>query len=285
VAHLARDEFDVVHDHTGIVGAALAAMRPESAPVVQTLHGAWTPTTRLAYRAVGERVTLVAISDAQRRSFAEVAYGATIHNGVEPSWFALGGRPRDDRLAFVGRASPEKSPVDAIRIARAAGLPLTILVKCGEPAERAYWSSVVEPELGEDVTVVLDADDATKVDVLGRSLALLFPIQWEEPFGMVMVEAMACGTPVIANRRGSVPEVVVDGETGFHVPPEDPVRGAARAIDRIGHIDRRACRARVEQHFSAARMAERYEELFHRLVTARRAGAAPAGHVAVDAGR
>jgi glycosyltransferase involved in cell wall biosynthesis len=285
VAHLARDEFDVVHDHTGVVGAAIAAVRPDSTPVVQTLHGAWTSATRRAYRAVGERVRLVAISAAQRRAFAEVPYGATIHNGVDPSWFALGNPVREERLAFVGRASREKSPVDAIRIARAVDLPLTMLVKCGEAEERAYWRDVVEPELGDDVTVVLDADDATKVDLLARSLALLFPIRWEEPFGMVMVEAMACGTPVIANRRGSVPEVVIDGVTGFHVPPDDPIRGAARALDRIDRIDRRACRTRVERHFSAASMAERYEALFHRVVTARPAGRVRPARAALEAGR
>jgi len=269
IAHLARDEFDVVHDHTGIVGAALAAVRPGGAPVVQTLHGAWTPTTRLAYRTMGERVGLVAISDAQRRSNPEVVHATTIHNGVEPARFPIGAPAREERLVFIGRSSEEKAPVDAIRIARAAGLALTILVKCAEPAERAYWHDVVEPELGDDVTVVFDADDATKVDVLGRSLALVFPIRWEEPFGMVMVEAMACGTPVIANRRGSVPEVVVDGVTGFHVRPEDPIHGAVRALSRIDGIDRVACRSRVEEHFSSARMAARYEALFRRLVADR----------------
>jgi glycosyltransferase involved in cell wall biosynthesis len=269
-AHLARDAFDVVHDHTGLVGAALAAMRRDGTPVVQTLHGAWTPTARLGYRVAARAVSLVAISSAQRRANREVPYAGTIHNGIDPAHFPLGRTPREDRLAFVGRASPEKSPADAIRIARCAGLPITLLVKRGEPAERTYWERVVAPLLGDDVTVVFDADDATKVAVLGRARALVFPIQWDEPFGMVMIEAMACGTPVVASRLGAAPEVVADGETGFLVDPADPVRSAVRALGRIDRLDPAACRARVVTHFSAARMAARYEALFRQVATRHR---------------
>jgi glycosyltransferase involved in cell wall biosynthesis len=166
-------------------------------------------------------------------------------------------------LVFVGRASPEKNPEGAIRIARAAGRDLKLVTKRHDPEEQDYWQECVRPFLGHDIEVLEDIDHDVKVGLLHDAYAMVFPIRWAEPFGLVMIEAMACGTPVLARPCGAAREVVEHGVTGFLYDNESDL---VDAVDRVQVLDRRACRHRVEARFSAAQMARQYEVLFAQLL-------------------
>jgi len=264
-AHLLDQPFDVIHDHSGLVGLALAAKSSSGASVVHTLHGPWTAPARALYGLLDRRVDLVAISDAQRRGNGDVAYAGTVHNGIDVEQYPVR-KEKEDYLVFLGRANPEKGPVQAVEVATRCGLPLKMVVKRHEPAELAFWERDVAPILTDQVEVFGEVSHSAKVDLLGRARALLFPIQWEEPFGLVMVEAMACGTPVIATRRGSAPEVVVDNETGFVC---DSVSAMAGAVAEVDKIDPMACRKDVEDRFSSSRMVDGYASLFSTLAERR----------------
>jgi glycosyltransferase involved in cell wall biosynthesis len=272
-AYLHASEFDVIHDHSGIVGPFLGALLKGGPPIVTTLHGPWTDQARRQYALLDGRLHLVAISASQRDNNAGARYGGVVHHGLDPAELAFRG-DKVDELAFVGRASPDKGLPDAIAVADQTGLPLVVMVKINEADEKAYWREVIEPLLHDRIEVIPNADTATKVDRLGRAKGLIFPITWDEPFGLVMIEALACGTPVVATRRGSAPEIVVDGETGFLVDPDDSVAGSVAAVARLDTIDPWVCRRHFEVCFSADRMVDQYESLFNRLV--RKAGHAPA---------
>jgi glycosyltransferase involved in cell wall biosynthesis len=256
-------EFDVVHDHTGI-GPALGAMLGGVPPVVQTLHGPWTEKARRFAALVHDLVHLVAISQAQAGANPSISYAAVIHNGVD-----LGSYPyspdKGDYLAYVGRVSPEKGTHLAVEIARRAGMALKMAVKRVEPAEWAYWEEMVRPRLSGDDEVFEQPSHDVKWDILAHARATLFPIDWPEPFGLVMVESMACGTPVIARPLGAAPEIVVEGVTGFL---RDDVDGMVRAVGETKLLNRRNCRDLVETRFSASIMVDGYERLFRRLVGA-----------------
>jgi glycosyltransferase involved in cell wall biosynthesis len=174
---------------------------------------------------------------------------------------------KDDFLFFIGRADEEKAPHLAIEAARRAGRRLVLCATTKNERERAYWEANVEPILGDDVVVHGECPHDQKTDLLARAAALLFPIQWPEPFGLVMTEAMACGTPVVAWRNGSVPEVVGDGETGFIV---GSVEEMAAAIGRVGELDPRAMRSRIEERFSAEAMVAGYEGAYERALRGER---------------
>lgn len=256
-AFLSAERFDVVHDHTGL-GPVLGAMLYGRVPVIHTLHGPWTPLSRRLFALVNGRLHLVAISHAQRRENASLQYAGVVYNGVDLATHPF--QPRKEPfLVYVGRVSPEKRPELAIDIARRAGLPLVMVVKRSEPAEQAYWEQVVAPRLGDDVEVLDQPPNEVKVDVMGRAQALVFPIDWPEPFGLVMTEAMACGTPIIARPLGSAPEVIEDGVTGYLCSTID---GMAEAVTVAGRLSPRACRARVERWFSADAMVDGYERLY-----------------------
>jgi glycosyltransferase involved in cell wall biosynthesis len=264
-AYLRAGEFDVIHDHSGQAGPALGAMLGGVPPVVVTLHGPWTGESRRFYGLVGERVHLVAISNAQRRINTDVRYAGMVHNGLDPERFPFRSE-KEDFLCFVGRASPDKGVLAAIDIAERSGLPLVMVMKVNEREELRYWTEAIAPRLTSSVKVLLGADHALKTDVMSRARALLFPIQWDEPFGLVMTEAMACGTPVVACGRGSVPEVVVDGVTGFIVDPADPVGGAGAVLDRLGSLDPAACRTHVERWFSTRCKTDGYEAVYREVL-------------------
>jgi glycosyltransferase involved in cell wall biosynthesis len=263
-AYLAADGFDVVHDHTGL-GPAMGAMLSDQTPVVHTLHGPWTaPSGRLLQR-LSQHVHLVAISQAQRASNPRVDYAGVVYNGVDLAAYPFNPH-HEDYLVFVGRISPEKRPEVAIEIARQAGLPLVMIIKRSEPAEWAYWDDVVSPRLHRDVVVVDQPSHDVKVDLVARARAMLFPIDWPEPFGLVMTEAMACGTPVIARSVGSVPEVVVDGVTGFVCNTADEMVDAVSAATTLKPRD---CRLHVERYFSAQAMVAGYELVYQRVTPLR----------------
>jgi glycosyltransferase involved in cell wall biosynthesis len=252
-AYLHSGDFDLIHDHSGIIGACIGALS-SGPPVVHTLHGPWHSWARRQLSILDRRLHLVAISAAQRDSFPDVRYAGVVHHGLDPTEMPCRVE-KEDRLAFLGRSSPDKGILQAIAISARSGLPLTMMVKIGEPEEKEYWRTEIEPHLHDGVELIINAPHATKVEVLGRSKAMVFPMCWNEPFGLVMIEALASGTPVVGFRRASVPEIVEDGVTGFVV---DDAAGMAAAVGRLGEIDRRACRSEAERRFSVSRMVDDY---------------------------
>jgi glycosyltransferase involved in cell wall biosynthesis len=260
------DRFDVIHDHTGAIGPAIAAGITDRPPVVNTLHGSWTDANARLYRAISHRIALTAIShDQLSRTPAGVEVVGVVHNGIALERYPFRA-DKDDFLLFVGRASADKGPEVAVEVAKQAGLPLIMAIKVSEPLEVEYFETMIAPAmLGADVDLRTSVEHEEKVDLMARARAVLVPIRWDEPFGLVMAESMACGTPVVAYRRGAAPEIVVDGETGYLIDPGD-LRGFARATEAVGEIDPVACRARIEDEFSAVRMVERYVALYERLL-------------------
>jgi glycosyltransferase involved in cell wall biosynthesis len=253
--------FDVIHFHTDYLHFPLLRRHP--CPSVTTLHGRLHVPDLGPLFAEYPEVPLVSISDDQRRPIPDANWQATVHHGLPINLHTFREEP-GDYLAFLGRLSPEKRVDRAIEIARRAGLPLKIAAKI-YPEERAYFRETVEPLLHESrsfVEFVGEVGGRAKDEFLGRAAALLFPIDWPEPFGLVMIEALACGTPVVAWRNGSVPEVIQDGVTGFVV---DSIEEAAEAVRRVTWLDRPACRRVFEEHFGAGRMARDYVEVYRRL--------------------
>jgi glycosyltransferase involved in cell wall biosynthesis len=258
-------DVDVVIDHSGPLGALLTSALPS----LHVVHGPLDPIHAGIYAGIARHAAnlrLVAISHAQRAMAPELPFAGVCHNGLDLAAATFRARS-DGYLAFLGRMSAEKGPRDAIRIARQAGLPLLIAAKCREPAEHAYFAEHVAPHLGPEVVWLGELDAAGKYALLGGAAALVFPIAWPEPFGMVMIEAMACGTPVLATACGSVPEVVADGLTGFVRQSADEL---IETVARIGEIDRSACRRWVAERFSADAMTAGYERLALGLAAGRR---------------
>jgi glycosyltransferase involved in cell wall biosynthesis len=261
---LADTRVDVVHDHT-LAGPLLA--RGRSVPTVVTVHGTVTSEPRRYYGELGDTVRLVAISDAQRLMAPDLPWVGTVPNGIDATTYPYS----DDKqgyVLFLGRICPDKGPHLAIDAARSAGRRIIVAGKCLEPSERAYFVSEIQPRLGPGVEFYGEADASAKRELLTNASCLVFPICWGEPFGMVMIEAMACGTPVVALRRGSVPEVIVDGRTGFvcETPEELPC-----AIARVGSLHPSECRTHVEDRFSTSLMVRRYEAVYRKVLAERRA--------------
>jgi glycosyltransferase involved in cell wall biosynthesis len=259
---LAGLDVDLVHDHT-LAGPLQA--RGRQIPTVVTMHGPVTGEAGEYYRLLGDSVDLVAISRAQRRAAPDLSWLGTVHNAVDVGSFPF--RPdKEAEVLFLGRLHPDKGAHLAIDAARKVGLPIVIAGKCSEPIERAYFHTEIEPRLGSDVTIFGTADAAEKRELLSRAAALIFPILWDEPFGMVMIEAMACGTPVVALRRGSVPEVVLEGVTG--VTRNDPA-DLPDAILAARALDPADCREHVRIRFDVATMVSGYEALYRAALAGR----------------
>jgi glycosyltransferase involved in cell wall biosynthesis len=249
-------EFDLIHNHIDYFGFPLA--RATRTPVLTTLHGRLDlPELQDVYAEFPE-VPLVSISEAQRHPLPQATWVSTVYNGVDLRHFTLRDRP-GRYLAFLGRISPEKCPDRAIAVARAVGIPLRIAAKV-DPVDQQYFDEKIEPLLADPlIEFVGEIDEVQKDEFLGNAFAYLFPIEWPEPFGITMIEAMACGTPVIAMSRGSVPEVVVDGRTGFLCRTMGEMIASVQKVDQL---DRRACRAQVARRFSVERMADSYEDAY-----------------------
>ena len=263
--HAFRDleAFDVFHVHAPF--SALAAGAASGRPTVHTVHGSFTPEMRELYGTIPDRVWYVAISEAHRSHMPGLRYGGVVYNGVDVDSYPFR-KQKEDFLLFLGRAHPDKGVMRAVHAAHAAGARLILAVKVAQPEEERHWNDDVLPALGPNDIVLGELSLQEKLDLLARARAVLFPIDWDEPFGLVMTEAMACGTPVIATPRGSVPEVVADGRTGFVVSVEDYPDEAAAALARLSEIDPHACRAWVRDRFSKERMVEGYERVFERAV-------------------
>jgi glycosyltransferase involved in cell wall biosynthesis len=250
-------EFDIIHNHLDYFAFPFA--RRTTTPTVSTMHGRMNLTE---VRRLNDRFPehcRISISNDQRRALPEANWVATVYNGIDLSNYRF--HPdAGDYLVFLGRISPEKRPDRAIEIARDVGMRLVIAAKVDD-ADVEYYEHAIAPMIANShlVEFVGEATEEEKDELLGGAYAYLFPIDWPEPFGLTMVEAMATGTPVIAYRAGSVPEVVIDGVTGFS---SDTVTGMVQAVERIHEINRYDCRADVEARFSAAAMADGYERAY-----------------------
>lgn len=256
---LARERFDIVHDHT-TVGPVTAGRR--SVPTVVTVHSCPVGEVNDYLSRVDDHVALIAISHAQRRVAPNLAWKATIHHGIE----ALGpvkSVPSDGPVLWLGRFDPEKGPDLAIDACRKANVPLVLAGKANQKDEWHYLDTVIKPMLAPDVELVLNADRARTEALLARARALILPIRWEEPFGMVMIEAMAKGTPVVAMRRGSVPEVILHGRTGVICIDESELPDA---LHEVTSLDPAECVAHVRTYFSVDLMAHRYERAYRKLI-------------------
>jgi glycosyltransferase involved in cell wall biosynthesis len=252
-------EFDIIHSHVDALG--LVSLRQAAVPVLTTLHG------RLdiySIQRVLERLTdmpLVSISDAQRRPAPKAGWAGTVYHGLPLDEYEPG-PGAGDYAVFLGRISPEKRPDAAIEIARRAGIRLVIAAKVDDD-DREYFRTVIEPLLGgSHVEFIGEVDEREKIALLRQARALLFPILWPEPFGLAMIEAMACGTPVLTRRCGSTPEIVDDPRVGI---VSDDDEGLVDALARLDEFDRDACREHAERRFSVERMAADYEAIYRRL--------------------
>jgi glycosyltransferase involved in cell wall biosynthesis len=262
------DEFDVIHSHLDHFGFPLA--RASAVPVVTTLHGRLDlPEVKEALAEFND-VPLVSISDSQRRPVDWANFVATVQHGMPLDGLTFKPRP-GDYLAFLGRVSADKGLDIAIRVARQVDMPLKVAARMPLPTtqnvdarrDAEYWQTVIRPMLGTDVELIGEVGGDEKDALLGNAAALLFPIRWPEPFGLVMIEALACGTPVLAMRQGSVPEVIQDGLTGYVVDTEEEL---VESVRRLWAIDRAACRHDVETRFSPSAMAEAYLRVYEQLI-------------------
>jgi glycosyltransferase involved in cell wall biosynthesis len=258
-------EFDVIHAHLDYFGYPM--LRALNIPSVTTLHGRLDlPELPPLYGLYGD-MPVVSISNSQRCPLPNANYVATVLHGLPEDLLQAG--PGGSYLAFLGRISPEKAPDAAIRIAAASGMPIKIAAKV-DRVDEVYFKTTIEPLLSQgDIEFIGEIGEHQKSEFLGNAAGLLFPIAWREPFGLVMIEAMACGTPVIAFNNGSVPEVLEHGVTGFIVESEAE---AVAAVAKIGGLDRARIRAEFERRFTAHHMAENYLDLYTRLPKTQRAG-------------
>lgn len=261
------DKFDILHFHIDQFHFPL--FHHMAGRTVTTVHGRQDlPDLKPLYIGFGD-MPLVSISNAQRRPMPKANFVQTIYHGLPVDLHKPTFSPRGGYVAFLGRISQEKRPDRAIQIARALGIPLKIAAKV-DRVDDAYFHEVIVPLLdGSGVEFIGEINEQQKTKFLGEALALLFPVDWPEPFGLSMVEAMACGTPALAFRCGSVPEVIDEGVTGIIV---DDIDEGIRALPRVIALDRRAVRRRFEERFSATRMAKDYLSLYHSLLKSSRAG-------------
>jgi glycosyltransferase involved in cell wall biosynthesis len=252
------NQFDVLHFHIDLLHAPV--VRSFASRTLTTLHGRLDlPELQPFYRAF-PRLPLVSISDSQRLPMPPVNWIGTVYHGLPLNLLSPRNGGAGGYLAFLGRISPEKRPDRAIEIAARTGMPLKIAAKI-DRADRLYWETRIQPlvRAHPNVEYVGEITESQKTDFLGNAAALVFPIDWEEPFGLVMIEAMACGTPVVAFARGSVPEVIDDGVSGFIVHDVD---GAVRAVERALSLPRTRVRSKFEERFTVARMARDYVDVY-----------------------
>jgi glycosyltransferase involved in cell wall biosynthesis len=255
------DDFDIVHFHCDYLHYPISRRIGE--PNVTTLHGRLDlPELEPLYREFRD-MPLVSISDAQRAPLPFANWKGTVHHGIPKKFLSFHERP-GNYLAFLGRMSPEKGADQAIEIACRAGIPIKLAAKV-DRADEEYFEAVIRPLLdGPGVEFIGEIGDAEKDEFLGNALALVFPIDWPEPFGLVMIEAMACGTPTICYPRGSVPEIIEDGVSGFLAKD---IEEAVGFVEKISSFDRRRCRRSFEERFTVERMARNYLKVYERILS------------------
>jgi glycosyltransferase involved in cell wall biosynthesis len=258
---IASGGFDVVHDHSGFIGPAFAGLLRQ--PVVHTLHGPFTHETAMFYSAFREDCYYVAISNRQRDNFLQLNYVGVVPNAVDFAEHRYLGE-KEDYMIYVSRICEPKGTEQAVMLARKAGERIILVGKIDKGRDREYFESCIRPFVdGDRVIYAGEVSQEEKVRLLSRAKAFLFPIHWEEPFGLVMIESLACGTPVLATRWGAVPEVVEHGITGFLA---DEPEGLLQYFDRIEELDPLTCRRRVEERFSPRAMAASYLDIYSKVI-------------------
>ncbi len=263
--HLARRRsFDIIHDHSGLPGILVAATSGLDTPVVATLHGALTEAEGDFLAAVDHAVHLVAISRAQQEQVAGVKWRRVVHNAIDPAEYRPVYRTeeKEDYLFQLARINPSKGQHLAIEVARRVGLRLVLAGKVDNDAVE-YFEKEIKPHLGDHVTWHENVAGAEKAELLSHAKAMIFPIQWEEPFGLAMVESMVSGTPVIAMSRGAASEIVEPGITGWLA---DDLDGLVEAFGRIGEIDLERCVNRAAERFGPGQMADGYQSVYERAI-------------------
>jgi len=251
------DEFDLIHNHFDFLPLTYSSL--VETPVITTIHGFSSPSIIPVYKKYNARSHYVAISESDKSP--QLDYAATIHHGIDVAQFVFSGAT-GEYLLFFGRIHPEKGVREAIEVAKRAGIKLVI---AGIIQDHDYFATEVEPHIDDTTVEYLGpVGPDRKADMLGGALALLHLISFDEPFGLSLIESMACGTPVVAFRRGSMPELVRHGETGYLV---DDVEGAVEAVSAVRTIDRAACRADVEQRFTSTRMARDYIRVYEQILS------------------
>lgn len=260
VTYLIENKFDIIHNHIG--WRLLPFQKIIGSPIVTTLHG---PLDVLYQQKVYEAYAdsnFVSISINQRKPMPKLNFVANVYNGIEIEKFQQNYKPKD-YFAFLGRMSPEKGPVQAIQVAKKAGVKLIMAAKV-DLVDKDYFKKEIEPLIdNEQIKFIGEINHDEKIEFLGNSKGLIAPIQWEEPFGLFFIEAMVCGAPVFAIKRGSVPEIIKDKETGFIC---DSIEEMAEKIKRVDEIDRKACFQHVRDNFSSKRMVENYIKVYEKVI-------------------
>ncbi len=261
VGELRKIKVDIIHNHLGWRFLPFAPLF--KCPVLTTLHGPLDISyQRFVYNKF-KNYPFVSISKSQRKPLPSLNYAANVYNGIDLKKLNFKEKPKDGYLSFLGRMSPEKGPFEAIQIAKKSGRKLKMAAKI-DLVDKKYFEAKIKPLIdGKQIEFRGEIGPKEKNDFLRNSSALLAPLQWEEPFGLFMVEAMACGTPVIAFGRGSAQEIVEHGKTGFVV---ENVKEAVKAVKKIEQIKRLACRERVEKNFTAEKMVDNYEKVYSRII-------------------
>lgn len=254
---------DLIHDHT--LSGPLLGLAPAGVPVVSTAHNRMDALTLPIYAQIAARASLLAISAHQAGTAEGVDISRVIHHGIDASRIPVG-TGTGGYACFLGRMHPNKGLLTAIKVARRAGVPLRIAAKMASAGEHDYYQNVIRPELGAGIEYLGELQAGDKYRLLGDAFALLNPIQWSEPFGMVMIEAMATGTPVLSTHRGAAPEIVRDGVTGFL---RDKTKALAAALPDCATLDRAACRKSTETQFSAGRMVLEHVDLYEKSLAGR----------------
>ena len=269
-AYTRAREFDVIHDHDGFPGRAMGALvaRLLGTPVVATLHGPADPASQELLSSLRHDLSFIAISDYQRRGFPDLSFAATIPNAVDVEHLPFRSS-KDDYLLFIGRMIADKGAHAAIEVAQRLDQQLILAGKVNEEPELEYFAEQVEPHLSDKIYYRGEIDHDTKAELYSRARCTLFPIQWPEPFGLVMIESLACGTPVVAFKHGSVPEVLEHGRTGFIVETVDEMVDAVRHIDQI---DPAECRRAAEERFGRDAFVAAHEEAYRQLVRQKQSG-------------
>lgn len=270
-AYKAMEGMDLIHDHT-LVGP-LYGHRPHQIPTFATMHGRLSPEEAEIYRDVSSDTSIIAISHDQIRHVPGIRVTRVIHHGMDLSAVPVG-TGQGGYACFLGRMCPDKGVLEAILIAHSAGVPLRLATKMREPAELEYFREVVRPVLTADDQLIGEIGDAEKFELLGNAVALLSPLQWAEPFGLMMIEALATGTPVIGTALGAAPEIVDDGVTGYLGTIEELPEFLLRAAT----LDRAACRATAEKRFSAQRMVSDHLDVYREVLNQTDAAASGVPH-------
>ncbi|GAB4540545.1 MAG: glycosyltransferase family 4 protein [Thermodesulfovibrionia bacterium] len=252
-------EFDVLHNHNGFVPLVITPLI--KTPMITTLHSSLSPQPESLAKAFKDRL-FVSISNAQRNLAPYLNYIKTVYHGIDIERFPFS-HTSGDYLLFLGTFSPYKGPDIAIRIARELKIPIVLTGEIRKEFEDFYRDEIASKEDGKDVIIKGEINFEEKVELLKNAMALLMPVRWQEAFGLVMIEAMACGTPVIGFNRGAIPEIIEDGKTGFVV---NSVEKAEEAVLKIHKIDRTYCRKMVNERFSLKRMVDEYESLYKELI-------------------